>query len=172
MNSKLTASLAAALVLSGCATQTPPATQAAVDLRQEGIAKTCTPSTVDLAAASPAPATIAMSSDGWCGVFVADKGQPFQLGLVRARPAHGRVFIQPVNGQTRVEYTPNAGYAGADTFTVALRSRTAGTAEAMLRVNVTVAQGERPAVATPAAAPTTRTPAARPPARTPARPRS
>lgn len=172
MNIRLIATLAAAAALSGCATQPRPTVQA-VDLQNEGIAKTCTPSTVDLA--SGAPATIAMTNDGWCGVFATEgDGQAFNLGLVRTRPAHGRVFIQKVNARTRIEYTPEAGYVGADTFTVALRPRAANAPDAMLRVDVAVTQGDRPAVAAPppvvAPAAPTRRPAApaRPPARRPA----
>jgi len=156
LHTKLIATLAAAIALSGCATKPAPSKQA-VDLQNEGIAKTCTPSTVDPAAA--APATITMTNDGWCGVFVADKdeankgGQPFSLGLVKARPAHGRVYIQPVNQKTRIEYTANAGYVGADEFTVALRSRTAGVPDTPLRVDVTVTPGEGQPIAAPVAAP-------------------
>ena len=163
MHIKLIATLAAAVALSGCATKPAP-TEQAIDLQNEGIAKTCTPSTVDPAAATPA--TIAMSNDGWCGVFVAEKdGQPFSLGLVKTRPAHGRVYIQPVNQKTRIEYTANTGYVGADTFSVALRSRTAGAPDTPLRVEVTVAPGEGQPVVAPAAAPA-RKPAAPPRRRT------
>ena len=169
MNIKLIATLAAGVALAGCATKTPPAEQATVDLQNDGIAKTCTPSAVDLS--TPTPATIAMTNDGWCGVFTADKdGQPFSLGLVKTRPSHGRVYIQPIGRQTRVEYTPNNGYVGADTFAVSLRSRTAGVADSALTVNVAVAQGERPAVIAPPPATTTRKPP--PPTRNPARKRS
>lgn len=168
MNIKLIATLAAGVALAGCATKTPPAEQAAVDLQNDGIAKTCTPSAVDLSAA--APATIDMTNDGWCGVFTADKdGQPFSLGLVKTRPSHGRVYIQPIGRQTRIEYTPNNGYVGADAFAVSLRSRTAGGPDSALTVNVAVAQGERPAVTAPPAT-TTRKPA--PPTRNPARRRT
>ncbi len=161
MHIKLIATLAAAIALSGCAAKAPPAPPA-VDLQNEGIAKTCTPSAVDLAAA--APATIAMTNDGWCGVVTAEKdGQPFKLGLVKTRPAHGRVYIQPVNGQTRVEYTANAGFVGSDNFTVALVSRTANTSDTPLRVDVAVTQGEGQAVAPPP--PPTKKPATRAPAR-------
>lgn len=163
MHSKLIATLAAAIALSGCAMKSAP-TEQAVDLQNEGIAKTCTPSTVDPTAATPA--TITMTNDGWCGVFVAEKDQrPFSLGLVKARPAHGRVYIQPVNQQTRIEYTANAGYVGADTFTVDLRSRTAAASDTTLRVDVSVAAGEGQPVAAPPAKPAKK-PAA--PARTPA----
>lgn len=161
MHIKLLATLAAAIALSGCAAKTPPAAPA-VDLQNEGLAKTCTSSAVDLAAA--APATITMTNDGWCSVVTAEKdGQPFKFGLVKARPAHGRVFIQPVNGQTRVEYTANNGYAGSDSFTVALVSRTASTPDTPLRVDVTVTPGEGQAVAPPPAP--TKKPATRAPAR-------
>lgn len=149
---KLTATLAAAIALAGCATPTRQQ-QAAVDLQNDGIAKTCTPSAVDLAAATPA--TIAMTNDGWCGVFTAEKdGQPFNFGLVKTRPSHGRVYIQKIGAQTRVEYTPNAGYVGADSFAVALASRTQGTPDTALRVAVTVTQGDAPpATAASSAAP-------------------
>lgn len=163
MHTKLIA-VAAALVLSGCATKAPP--PAAVDLQNEGIAKTCTPSAVDPAAGTPA--TIALTNDGWCGVVTAEKdGQPFKFGLVKTRPEHGRVYIRPVNGQTRVEYTANPGYVGSDRFAVALASRTAGTPDAPLQVDVTVTPREGQAAA-PAPAPA---PAKKPaaPARTPTR---
>ena len=164
MHTKLIAAVAAALALSGCATKAPP--PAAVDLQNEGIAKTCTPSAVDLTAA--APATITLTNDGWCGVVTAEADrQPFKFGLVKTRPEHGRVYIRPVNGQTRVEYTANPGYVGPDRFAVALASHTAGTPDAPLRVDVTVTPGEGQAVApTPAPAPAKK-PAA--PARSPTR---
>ena len=170
MHIRLLSTLAAVAALSGCAPQraAPPV---AVDLQNEGIAKTCAPSTADPALTTPA--TIAMSNDGWCGVFATEQdGKAFNLGLLRSRPTHGRVFIQKVNDRTRIEYTPFPGYVGADSFTVALRSRTAATPDVALRVDVAVAPGNAP-VAAPAAAqptpparqPTTRT---RPPARRPA----
>ena len=148
MHTKLIAA-AAALALSGCAKTPPPAP--AVDLQNGGMAKTCTPSAVDLAA--PAPATIAMTNDGWCGVVTAEKeGQPFKYGLVKSRPEHGRVYIRPVNGQTRVEYTANPGFAGSDRFAVALVPNAAGVPDSSLRVDVTVTPGEGQAAA-PAPAP-------------------
>ena len=162
MHLKLTATLAAAIALSGCANKIVPQ-QAGFDPMTEGTAKTCMPSTVDLASA--APATIAMTNDGWCGVFVAEKdGQPFNFGLVKTRPAHGRVYIQKVGPQTRVEYTPNTGFVGVDTFAVALASRTPGTPDAALQVAVTVTQGEAPPAAAappPRSAPPARTAPAR-----------
>ncbi len=165
MHIKLIAMLAAAAALAGCATKPAPNEQGAVDLQNEGIAKTCTPSTVDPASATPA--TIAMTNDGWCGLFAAEKdGQPFKLGLVTRRPAHGRLYIQPVNQRTRIEYTANSGYVGPDSFTVTLVSRTASTPDTALPVDVTVAPGEGQPIAAPTPAPTRKpTPPSRGPAR-------
>ena len=155
MSLKLTAPLAAVLALSACAPKAP--VLQASDPRNDGIAKTCTPTNPDLGKPGPYAASIAMSNDGWCGVSAVDKsGKPFSLALVRTRPSHGRVFNQEVAGVRRIEYTPDAGYTGADSFTVALRSSQAGAEDVPLAVSVNVAQGDAPAVAAPAA------PAARP----------
>ena len=160
---KLIAAAAVALALAGCAKTPPP--PAAVDLQNEGMAKTCTPSTVDLAA--PTPATIALTNDGWCGVVTAEKdGQPFKYGLVKTRPEHGRVYIRPVNGQTRVEYSANPGYTGSDRFAVALVPHASGAPDTPLRVDVTVTPGEgQAAAAAPAPAPEKKAAPARAPAR-------
>jgi len=88
---------------------------------------------------------------------------------VKSRPAHGRVYIQPVNRQTRIEYTANNGYAGTDSFSVALRPRAANAPDSVLRVDVNVTPGEGQPVVTPAAT-APRTPAA--PGRTPTRRRA
>ena len=158
MHIKLIAALAAAIALAGCAAK-KPAEPEFVELQTEDTATTCTPSAVDLGSATPA--TITMTNDGWCGVSTTEKdGQPFVLGLVKARPAHGRVYIRPVNKQTRVEYTPNPGYVGSDAFTVALRPRTPDAADNTLRVDVNVTPGEQqPVAAAPAPTPKPATPA-------------
>lgn len=162
------ATLLAALAVQGCTTK-PPVQEAVFDPMDEGKAKVCTPSNV-----SGGSATIAMSNDGWCGVTTADTdGQPFSYGRVRARPANGRITVQRVGPRTRIEYTPNAGFTGADKFSVALRSRAASAPDTEVQVAVDVAQGDGP-VLTPAAAsappaqaerPASRTPASRTPAR-------
>jgi hypothetical protein len=152
---KLIAPLAAVLALSACAPK-PPVLQAS-DPRNDGIAKVCTPTNPDTSKPGPYTAAIAMSNDGWCGVSAVDRsGKPFSLALVRVRPSHGRVFNQEVANVRRIEYTPDAGYTGADSFTVALRSSQAGGEDVPLAVSVNVAQGDAPAVAAPA------TPATRP----------
>ena len=155
MSFKLIAPLAAVLAVSACANTAPP-TLAASDPRNDGIAKTCTPTNPDTSKPGPYTGSIAMTGDGWCGVFASDGGKPFLLGLVRQRPANGRLEINRVENSTRAEYHPNPGFAGTDAFTVALRP-SSGAADVPLAVTVNVAQGERPAVA-PAA--TTARPAA------------
>lgn len=163
MNKHLIAIAATAIALTGCATQ-PPAGQAAAteDLNGE-IAKTCTATPIDLSASATANATIDMTNDGWCAVHAKENGKPFQLGLVRARPQHGRVLIQKIGGETRIEYTAENNYVGADRFTVALRSSTPNAPDATVQIAVNVTMGAGMAAApapapaaTKAAAPSTR----------------
>ena len=167
MNKQLIALAACIAALQGCATPTSAPQVAGEDLNI-GIAKSCTASKVDVSAANTASATIAMTNDGWCAVRLTEKdGKPFQLGLVRARPDHGRVLIQKMGGETRLEYSAENRYVGTDRFTVALRSKTQGAPDTTIQVAVTVTMGEAAAVAPPppaAAAP------ARTPTRTPPRP--
>ena len=148
----------AVLTVQGCAVQ-PAAPSVAQDELLDGQAKTCTASTPDLKA-SPL-ATIAMTNDGWCGVYVTDaNAKPFALALIGTRPQHGRVYTQKVNSRTRVEYTPFAGYTGADAFTVMLRPAGGGT-EQTLQVAVTVTPGAAVAVTEPEATPAKTKPARR-----------
>jgi hypothetical protein len=58
---------------------------------------------------------------GWCGLSVHQEGpKPYQAGLLQARPAHGSVLIHGVGDETRIDYTPDRGFAGSDAFTVKL----------------------------------------------------
>ena len=129
MSLKLFAPLAAALTVAACTNQPPQL--AASDPRNEGIAKTCTPTNPDFTKPGPYTGSIAMTNDGWCGVFAVERGGgPFRYGLVPVRPAHGRLLIQRVANATRVEYTPLGSYTGPDTFTVALVSTRSGVEDA------------------------------------------
>ncbi len=169
MSHRLTAlaAVAAAIALQGCA-NTPPAPPAGEDLNL-GIARSCEFTPVKLALGGTASSAITMSNDGWCAVRVDEPdGQPFQLGLMLDRPQHGRVLIQRIGGQTRLEYTPNPGFNGSDRFTAALRPREASTQDSRLQVAVNVGGGAAPAAQTPAPATTARTPATTT-TRTPAR---
>ena len=53
---------------------------------------------------------------GWCGISV---GLSPSYAMV-ARPSHGTVFAHEVGPNTRIDYTPDTGYVGTDSFTVRL----------------------------------------------------
>ena len=167
MTKHLIAVAIAAIALQGCQIRPVQTTATAEDM--DGIAKSCTASPVEFNGGT-ANATISLSNDGWCALRTTESdGRPFQLALVKTRPEHGRVLVQPINGKTRIEYTADPRYVGSDRFTVALRSRTANTPDSTLQVTVTVSQGEGGTpVVTPAstAAPSSRT---TPPRTAPAR---
>jgi len=126
-----------AALLQGC--QQPPARPASATrlyaTDQAGGAKSCTVSPVT----APAPGkettvTMTVGNDGgWCAITVANDGHPYAAQLLTARPAHGHVFYHPVGDATRIDYTPNAGYGGSDSFTVRLLP-----GEGLIRANVTV----------------------------------
>lgn len=167
MNKHLIAIAATAIAVTGCATQTtvPAATE---DLNV-GIAKTCTPSVVDLSASTTAKATIAMTNDGWCGLHVKDRsGAPFKYGLVK-RPARGYILVQKIGGETRIEYTAENRYVGPDAFSVTLISNTPNTPDSTIQVTTSTTMGENMTPPPAAAPPARSTPAPRAPARTPAR---
>lgn len=144
--------LAAGLaVLGGCAqapqTAAPGARTYAVDM--QGGARVCNATqNVTLGPAQPVEAQVSLVNDGgWCGISVARPGpQPYVAGLVTARPSNGRVHIRAVGDRTRVDYIPDPGFAGTDSF--AVRMLPDG---GQMRVAVTVQPGT-PA-ATPVSAP-------------------
>ena len=168
MNKHLLAIAMTAVAVAGCTAPLTPASVAGEDLNV-GIAKTCTPTPVEFSATPSTTASITMSNDGWCALHTKQKdGSPFLLGLVKTNPAHGRILIQKIGGETRIEYTPNERYVGTDAFTVALRSGATNTPDATIQVAVNVSMGEgQAAAAAPAPAPR---PAAPAPARTTRKP--
>jgi len=70
---------------------------------------------------------------GWCAISVARGGKAFDSSLVTARPAHGKVLVHKVGDATRIDYTPDRGYAGSDSFAVKLIP-----GDSSIRVAVTV----------------------------------
>jgi len=137
------AAAAAVLVLQGCATApTPP--QPTEDLNV-GIAKTCSFTPVTPALGGEASSTITMTNDGWCAVRVKQSdGTPFQLGLLKVRPEHGRVLIQKLGGETRLEYTADPAWTGTDRFTAAVRPTSGADAALQVAVNVSMGEGVAP----------------------------
>ncbi len=147
------AAVAAVLAVQGCA-QAPVASAPqpprifAVD--QQGGARTCTvPAEVALTPGQTANATMTLANDGgWCGILVAQPGPlPYAAGLVTGRPAHGHMHVRNYGSRTRVDYIPDAGFSGADAFTVRLLP-----GAAVLQVAVAVQPGPAATPAPPAAA--------------------
>jgi hypothetical protein len=120
----LTALILPGLLLSGCGNPTGPAGSRlrvyAADLA--GGAKLCEVPKVDLFAGTGAEIPMKVVNDGgWCGVRMNQDGpKPFDAGLLTGRPAHGTVLIHQVGDDTRIDYTPDRGFAGKDSFAVKL----------------------------------------------------
>lgn len=87
-----------------------------------GAAKVCEVPKLSPTEGQTSDATMKVGNDGgWCGLTVVQRsGEPYDAGLLTARPAHGTVLIHKVGDSTRIDYTPQQGFAGTDTFTVKL----------------------------------------------------
>ena len=113
---------AIALLLQACAPKPPPAPgprMFAADMT--GAAKSCTVPPVTPVAGKMLDVAMRVANDGgWCAVTVNNNGRPYDAGLLDAQPKHGKVLIHTVGNDTRIDYTPDPRFAGADTFTVRL----------------------------------------------------
>ncbi len=100
-----------------------------------GGAKRCTVPAVSPAPGKTADAAITVGNDGgWCGLPLHQPGpKPFSAGLLTARPAHGSVTIHEVGDDTRIDYVPDRGYAGPDSYAVKLLP-----GDGVVQVSVTV----------------------------------
>ena len=64
---------------------------------------------------------VVSSEGGYCAATVtSDSGQPFDAPLVPVPPLRGISRVVKYNGKTSVEYTPQPGFAGHDSFIVKL----------------------------------------------------
>jgi hypothetical protein len=73
------------------------------------------------AAGQQAPVAMKVGNDGgWCAITVANGGKPYSAGLLITEPMHGDVLIHSVGDNTRIDYTPDVQFAGADSFVVRL----------------------------------------------------
>jgi len=125
----------ACLLLASCQTK-PPAPSAriyAVDLA--GGAKSCTVPAVELADGKSTAAAMRVVNDGgWCAITLPRPGRvPYAAGVLQTRALHGQVHIHTVGDNTRIDYTPDADFAGTDSFVVRLIP-----GNPVLTVNVTV----------------------------------
>jgi hypothetical protein len=148
-----------AAVLQGCAPAAPPAsTTRLYAIDQQGGAATCSVAPVTLVDGKDAAGTVNVANDGgWCAISVAESGnRPYSAGLLIEQPAHGKVYVHTVGDATRIDYTPDVGFTGADAFGLKFVP-----GSATLHVAVTVAAGPASVIATP--------PAPVPPAKPPKR---
>ncbi|MGD0108129.1 MAG: hypothetical protein ABSC06_29460 [Rhodopila sp.] len=112
------------LLLAGCSkteVSTGPALRVyAADLT--GGAKLCdAPKLQPVAGLGSEAPLIVVNDGGWCGIRVHQEGpKPFEAGLLTTRPNHGTVLIHEVGDDTRIDYTPDRGFAGNDAFVVKL----------------------------------------------------
>jgi hypothetical protein len=112
---------------------------------------------VTLAAGRATEAAMTMDNDGgWCGIRT-DRAGP---GLVTAKPSNGRLNVRKVGATTRVDYIPDRGFVGTDTFAVKLLP---DQAELKVTANVQGSATAQTAAAAPvaAAAPPPQAPAKR-----------
>ena len=111
---------AIALLCQGCVVR-QPGWSGIFAIDATGGAKTCV-----AAAASPADGQAVLvqmqvsNEGGWCGIIANRGGAAFDSYLLVARPAHGTVFAHHVGANTRIDYTPDPGFAGADKFAIRL----------------------------------------------------
>lgn len=129
----------AGVVLQGCAEKPalapaqPHARLFASDF--QGGAKACVVPKLKLEPGKEVAASMKVGNDGgWCGITVGQDGKPYDAGLLTQAPAHGEVYIHPVGDDTRIDYTPELGFSGADLFVVRLLP-----GSPVLRVTVAVA---------------------------------
>ena len=154
----LTGGAGLALLLLGACEQARPVSGTRIFyVDTQGGAKVCTvPRDVSLAADRVTEVAMTVGNDGgWCGISLSRGGRPYAAGGVVDRAAHGRVEVRNVGDLTRVDFFPDRGFSGQDSFTVSLLP-----GGYRMKVNVTVQPG--PASAAPAAE--TPPPAATPPA--------
>ncbi len=110
-----------ALLLPGCAGGTPGQWNGLYAIDSVGGARTCVASTAAPADGTSVIAQIQMSNEGgWCGITVNRGGVPYDSYLLVTRPDHGKIFAHRVGKNTRVDYTPDPGFSGADRFAVRL----------------------------------------------------
>lgn len=109
----------AALLLQGCETPRPVV---AGPPQEAGRARACDASPVTIAGTTPAEATIRVGNDGgWCALRLSQaNGEPYAAGLLATPPRNGKIYIHKAGKVTRVDYTPDAGFTGTDSFVVKL----------------------------------------------------
>jgi len=109
----------AALLMQGCAVQ--PAWNGIFAIDAAGGARACVAPTASPPDGQSVLAQIQVSNEGgWCGVALNRGGVAYDSYLLITRPSHGKVFAHHVGANTRIDYTPDAGFVGTDSFAIRL----------------------------------------------------
>lgn len=116
---------AASLVVCGCQKPPAPVAEAPPPLPPHlgpPPAAICNVAPFKVADGGTTPVSMTISNDGgYCAAsLTAASGQPFDAGLVPAKPLHGDETVVRYNQKTSIEYAAKRGYAGHDGFTVHL----------------------------------------------------
>jgi hypothetical protein len=110
---------ASTLLLQGCANQ--GAWDGIFTVDRTGGAKTCVAPTASPPDGASIVAQIQMNNDGgWCGLLLNRGRVAYDSYLMVTRPTHGEILAHHVGTNTRIDYTPDAGFAGTDSFAVRL----------------------------------------------------
>jgi hypothetical protein len=110
---------ATALLLQGC--KPAPTWNGIYAIDAAGQARICVAPPVTLADGQAGVVQVQVSDEGgWCGETLSHNGVAYDSYLLVTRPSHGRVFAHHVGNNTRIDYTPDRGYVGTDSFAVRL----------------------------------------------------
>jgi hypothetical protein len=117
-----------ALLLQGCAQPPAPVVAPPAPLPPHAgppPARLCTVSPFSVKTGGTADIAMVVSHEGgYCAATLTDdQGKPYDAPLVPVQPLHGIDHIVKYNGKTSVEYTPQPGYVGHDSFIVKLIER-------------------------------------------------
>ena len=113
-------------VLQGCAKpEAPPPPPPAAPLPPHAgppAARQCSVVPFTIKDGGSADVTMTLSSEGgYCAAsLLSDEAVPFAVGLVPVPPLHGVSRVVHYNGKTSVEYSPQPGFVGHDSFIVKL----------------------------------------------------
>lgn len=110
---------ATALLLQACAPK--PTWNGIYAIDAAGGARICVAQPVTLADGQAGVVQMQVSNEGgWCGETLSHNGVAYDSYLLVTRPSHGRVFAHHVANNTRIDYTPDPGFVGTDSFAVRL----------------------------------------------------
>jgi len=108
---------ALAFLLPGC--QQQPTWNGVFVVDTVGGAKTCVTAPASPPDGQAVQDQIQVSNEGgWCGITATRGGRAYDSYLLVTRPTHGKVFVHHVGPNTRIDYTPDKGFAGTDNFAV------------------------------------------------------